>query len=131
MIRIDWSEVEAAKNRLLQSGATEALEMIVIIFYHDKMESDKIQIRLGQLEHVLFNLSSNKKVKGIFLYDSTMTKPYLKCEEAAKASGMSEEVPNSGHCSVVADFGKMSPEARDVWLEIAFSQQQHYVSEKV
>lgn len=131
MIRIDWNEVEAAKSRLLQSGATEAMEMVIIVFYFNKLDSDKIQVRLGQLEKALWNLSSNRQVKGIFLYDATLTKPFLKCEAVEKTTGLGEVVPNSGHCSIVADFGKMSPEARDVWLEIAFSQQQHYVSEQV
>jgi hypothetical protein len=127
MIRIDWSEVEAVKNKLLRSGAAETLEMAVIVFYHHKSECDKMQIKLHQLEEILFKLSSDRQTKGIFLFDITMRKPFLRYEESER-TGVGEEVPNSGHRSVVADFSKMSPEAKSVWLEIAFAQQHHYVS---
>jgi len=130
MIRINWSEVEATKVRLLQSGATDSLEMIVIIFYHNKSDCNKIQIKLGQLEQALFDLGSNSEVKSIFLYDLAMKKPYLKCEEQERTSGL-EAIPISGHHSIITEFGKMSPEAKDVWLDIAMSQQHHYVNEGV
>lgn len=130
MIRINWSEVEDTKNKLLRSGVTDAMEMVIIIFYHNKLESDKMQIRLNQLEKVLFDLGANAAIRSLFLYDLAMKRPFLKFEEAQRAS-VGEEIPTSGHCSVVAEFGKMSPEAKDVWLEIAWAQQQHYVSEQV
>lgn len=127
MIRINWDEVEAIKNQLLSKGATYALELVVIVFYHNKPDSDKIQIYLGQLEESLYQIGEDANVKSVFLYDITLKKPYLKCEEPDRVSAL-ESVPNSGHPDVLAEFGKMSPEARDVWVEIAMSQQQHYVA---
>jgi len=130
MIRINWSEVESVKTQLLRGGATDSHEMTVIIFYHNRSDCDKLQIQLAELEEALFDIGSNHNVKGLFLYDLAMKKPYLKCEEVDRASAL-ESVPLSGHPSVVTSFGKMSPEARDVWIEIAIAQQQHYVNEGV
>lgn len=130
MIRINWSEVEATKIKLLRGGATDSLEMIVIIFYHNKSDCDKLQIRLGQLEQVLFDLGSDDNIRGVFLYDIAIKKPYFRCEESERGSGI-EAMPVSGHPNVIVEFGKMSPQAKDVWLEIAMSQQYHYISEEV
>lgn len=127
MIKIDWSEVEATKDRLLRSGMTDSYEMMIIVFYHDKLGCDKIQIRLANLEQALFDIGSDENVKGIFLYDVTMRKPFFKCQEPDRVSAL-EAVPNSGHPNVLLDFRDMSPEARDVWLEIAIAQEQHYAS---
>jgi len=130
MIRIDWDEVEATKAKLLREGATDALEMVVIVLYYTKSECDKIQIRLGQLEKSLFDLGGNEDVKGIFLYDIEVRKPYLKCEEPNRVSAL-ETVPNSGHPTILLEFNKMPPEGRDVWVEIALSKLQHYISQGV
>lgn len=127
MIKIDWSEVDATKNRLLQSGMTDSYEMMIIVFYHNRIDCDKIQVRLANLEEAFFEIGSNESVKGIFLYDITMKRPFYKCQEPDRVSAL-ESVPNSGHPHVLTDFGSMSPEARDVWVEIAIAQQQHYVS---
>jgi len=66
VIRINWSEVEVTKIRLLQSGATNSLEMMVIVFYHNKSDCSKLQIKLGELEQVLFDLGSDEHVRAFF-----------------------------------------------------------------
>lgn len=130
MIRINWTEVEATKAKLLREGASDAFELVVIVFYYTKSKCEKTKIRLDQLERFLFDLEDNQDIKGIFLYDIEMKKPYLKCEEPNHVSAL-ETVPNSGHPNVLLDFNKMSPEARDVWLEIAVSNTQHYLDQGV
>jgi hypothetical protein len=130
MIKINWSEVEATKAKLFRDGATDAFEMVVIVLYYTKSECDKIQIRLGQLEESLFDLGGDKDVKGIFLYDIEMKKPYLKCEEPDRVSAL-ETVPNSGHPNILLEFNRMSPAGRSVWVEIALSRLQHYISQGV
>ena len=127
MIRINWDEVEATKAKLFREGATNAFEMVVVILYHSRSECEKIQIRLGQLERSLFDLGDDQNIRGLFLYDVHMKQPYLKCEAPDRASIL-ETVPNSGHPNILLDFHDMSPEGRDVWLEIALSRLQHYMS---
>ena len=127
MIRINWSDVEATKNKLLQNGANNSFELIIMILYHKRQECDRVQIRLEDLERALFEIGSNRDVKGIFLYDISLKVPYLKCEEPDQVNDL-ETVPNSGHPNILIDFNNMSPEARDVWIEIALAQQQHYVA---
>lgn len=130
MIKINWSEVEATKAKLFRDGATDAFEMVVIVLYYTKSECDKIQIKLGQLEESLFDLGGDQDVKGIFLYDIEMKKPYLKCEEPDRVSAL-ETVPNSGHPNILLEFNRMSPAGRSVWVEIALSRLQHYISQGV
>jgi hypothetical protein len=127
MIRINWDEVEATKAKLFREGATEAFEMVIVVLYHTRSECDKIQIRLGQLERSLFDIGDNNNVRGIFLFDVGMKHPYLKCEEASRASHL-ETVANSGHPNILLDFKSMSVEGRDVWVEIALARLQHYIS---
>ncbi len=126
MIRINWDEVEATKAKLFREGATDAFEMVVVILYHTKSKCERIQIRLGQLERSLFDLGDDHNVKGIFLYDIGMKRPYLKCE-APERVNILETVPNSGHPNILLDFNQMSPEGREVWVEIALSRLQHYI----
>ncbi len=130
MIRINWTEVEATRAKLFREGATDAFELVVIVFYYSRSKCDKIQIRLGQLEQSLFDIGGDQDVKGIFLFDIAMGKPYLKCEEPDRVSAL-ETVPNSGHPDIVKDFGKMTPEGKDVWIEIALAELQHYISQGV
>lgn len=126
MVKINWSEVEATKDQLLRSGATDSFEMMIIVFYHSKHDCDRVQVRLANLEQALFDIVANSDVKGVFLYDAAMKKPYYKAQEADRVSEL-ETAPVSGHPSVLAEFDKMTPEARDVWLEISMSQQAHHV----
>lgn len=128
MIKINWSEVQATKERLLRDGATKSFEMIVIVLYYTKSECDKLQITLGELESVLFDLGGNDDIKGVFLYDIDMKKPYLKCEEPERVNSL-ETVSNSGHSNILLEFNNMSAEGRDVWLEIAMSKLQHYINQ--
>lgn len=130
MIRINWSEIEATKAKLFRDGATDAFELIVIVFYYSRSKSDKIQVRLGQLEQSLFDIGDNQDVRGIFLFDIEMKKPYFKCEEPNRVNVL-ETVPSSGHPNILLEFDKMSPEGRDVWLDIALSRLQHYISQGV
>lgn len=129
-IRINWSEVGAMKAKLLRDGATDAFEIMIIVFYYTKPECDRFQVELGQLEESLFELGGNQNVKGIFLYDVDMRRPYLKCEEPDRVSAL-ESVPNSGHPNILLEFNKMTPQGRDVWVEIALSRLQHYISQGV
>jgi hypothetical protein len=104
--------------------------MVIIILYHSKSECDKVQVTLDQLEESLFEIGSNRDVRGIFLYDVEIKKPYLKCEEPDRASAL-ESVPNSGHPNILIELKGMSPEARDVWTDIAIASAQHYISQGV
>jgi len=130
MIRINWTEVEATKNKLLREGATSSLEMVVMILYHSHSEVNKIEITLDQLEESLFDICNDKDVKSIFLYDAQIKKPYLKCEAHTRVSAL-ERVPNSGHPNIIAELQGMSPEARDVWHQIAIASAQYYISQGV
>ncbi len=126
MIRINWSEVEAAKNRLSRDGATGSFQMVIIILYHSKSSADRKQIKLGELEASLFAIASDQDVKAVFLYDIEMKKPYLKCE-AIEHANVLETVPLSGHPGVLLEFDNMSPQGRDVWVDITLAELQHYV----
>lgn len=128
MIRIDWDEVELVKTKLFRSGAADTFEMVIIIFYDTKSKCDKLPVMLGDLEEALFELSGDENIKGLFLYDIEMKQPYLKCEKLSHVNAI-ETVPDSGHLNVLSDFGNMTSEGRDVWLEIMMSELQHYMDQ--
>jgi hypothetical protein len=128
MIKINWAEVHAAKTKLFSDGETNSFEMVIIVLYYSKSECDRIQITLDQLEQALFDIGSNRDVKGVFLYDIDLKKPYLKCEEPDRANVL-ESVPNAGHPNVVKEFNEMTAEARDVWAKITIANVQHDVSQ--
>lgn len=128
MIRINWDEVELVKTKLFRSGATDAFEMMIIIFFNTKSRCDKRPVTLGDLEKTLFDLSGDENIKGLFLYDIAVKQPYLKCEKLSHVNAV-ETVPDSGHLNVLSDFGNMTSEGRDVWMEIMMSELQHYMDQ--
>lgn len=130
MIKINWNEVEATKTKLFRDGATKDFALVVIILYNSKSECQRENITLKELEQFLFDIGSDQDVKGVFLYDLEMKKPYFKCEEPDRVN-VFESVPNSGHSNVLVEFKEMLPEARDVWTEIAIANAQHYISQGV
>jgi hypothetical protein len=121
MIKINWTEVSNLKTLLQRQGATSGFELVVMILYHAKLESDRIRVQLEDLEGLLFSIESDRRVRGVFLYDVEIKKPFLRFREPELVSPL-ESIPNSGHPDVVLEFGKMSPEARDVWMEITYVQ---------
>lgn len=125
MIKINWTEVTNLKTLLQRQGATDEFELVVMILYHAKQESDRMRVQLDDLEELLFSIESDRKVRGVFLYDIDIKKPFLRFREDENVSPL-ESIPNSGHPNVILEFGKMSPEARDVWMEITYAKiQQH------
>ena len=130
MVRINWEEVTAAKDKLLRDGATDTFELVIIIFYYSRSECDKVQVQLGQLEQALYDIVDDQNIKGVFLFDAQIKKPYLRCEGPDRVNAL-ETVPSHGHPNIVLEFDKMSPESRDVWLEITLAGLQHHIRQGV
>jgi len=119
MIKINWTEVSNLKTLLQSQGATSNFELVVMILYHSQTESDRVRVQLEDLDGLLFSIESDRRVRGVFLYDTEIKKPFLRFREAEQVSSL-EITPDSGHPNVVLEFNKMSPEARDVWVEITY-----------
>ena len=130
MVRINWEDVTATKEKLFRDGATDAFELTIVVFYYSKSECDKVHIHLGQLEEALFDIVDDQNVKGIFLFDAQIQKPYLRCEGPDRVNAL-ESVPSTGHPNILLEFDKMSQEGRDVWIEITLAGLQHYISQGV
>ena len=120
MIKINWAEVSKLKSLLKRQGEEDTYELVVMILYHNSQDSDRIQVALEQLEQLLFSLESDRRVRGLFLYDLELQRPFLRFQEAEQVNAL-ETVPSSGHPGVIRDFNEMPPEARQVWVDITYS----------
>lgn len=127
MIKINWTEVANLKTLLKRQGATKGFELIVMILYHAQQESDRIRIQLDNLEELLFSIESDRNVRGIFLYDLDIKKPFLRWREEERINPL-ETIPHSGHPNIILEFNDMPVMAKKVWVEITYVQLQQYLN---
>ena len=127
MIKIVWTEVTNLKSLLKRQGQNDSYELVVMVLYHGSSDSSRIQVELGNLEDLLFGIESDRRVRGVWLYDTDLQRPFLRFQEAEHVNAL-ETVPSSGHPNVILDFNKMSPGARRVWVDITYSKLQQHLS---
>lgn len=120
-------EIKTLKTHLMRLGLTEDTELMLLIFYKGQSESQRIKVKLGRLDRLLFDAESNPNVTSIFLFDSEVKRPYWRLQ-AHQHTGSLEVIPSSGHPSIVRDFGNMSQEKRDTWVDITVASIQQYTS---
>lgn len=128
MIKINWNEVDNFKNFMLRQGASDSLELSIIILYHGKRDSERLQIKLGSIGPALYNISENNHVRGVYIYDLECKKAFLRFCSANKVNNL-ETVPVSGHPNILLEFNGMTPECKDVWLDITEAALQQYLTE--
>ena len=117
MIKINWAQVKSLKANLLRRGYTKDTDLLVMVFYRGKVDSERIKVKLEKLDTILFAAESNTSVNGIFVFDTDAKQPLWRVREEEVSNAL-EHVPSSGHAGVIRDFSNMSPEQRDVWIDI-------------
>jgi hypothetical protein len=127
MIKINWSQIKNLKSLLLRQGYTDESDVMVMIMYRHHMESQRTSVKLAKLDQLLFDIESNPRVVGIYLFDSEFKKPLWRMREM-NHQDLLENTPLSGHPSVLKEFTNMVPEQRDVWVEIALAQASKYLT---
>lgn len=128
MIRIDWGEVENFKSQMLREGVSDSQEFSIIILYHGKRDSERRAIKLASIEPALFEISDNTLIRGLYVYDLECKRVFLRFCSNEQINNL-ETAPASGHPHVLRDFGGMTPECRDVWLNITEAALQQYLTE--
>ena len=100
---------------------------MLLIFERGKAGAQRIKVKLGKLDRLLFDAESNPKVVGVFLFDSEVKRPLWKLDRKQQVDSF-EDIPDTGHPNIVRDFGSMSPEKRDIWVDMTVASIQQYLS---
>ena len=126
MIRINWIEIKSLKTHLARLGFTKDSEVVLLVFFKGRTDSQNIKLRLGKLDNILFDMESNNQISSIFLFDSEIRKPLWKIKEVDDSYGI-ESIPVGGHSQIVRDYKDMDEESRDVWVDITIASMQRYL----
>lgn len=128
MIKIDWGEVENFKLLMNREGVSDSQEFSIIILYHGKRDSERRAIKLANIESALFEISDNGQIRGLYVYDLECKRVFLRFCSDNQVNNL-ETAPASGHPYVLREFGGMTPECRDVWVDITEAALQQYLTE--
>ena len=126
MIKINWSDVDNFQSLMQRQGIPDAQEFSIIILYNGKRDSERHQVKLSSIQNALFDISDNKQVRGVYVYDLECKRVFLRFLSTNQVNTL-ETAPASGHPQVLLGFGDMTPEGRDVWLDITEAALQQYL----
>ncbi len=129
MLRLDWSQIRGLRDHLARQGFGDESELMIMTLYN-KSEPIKIKIKFEQLEHYLFDVDSNPALTGVFIFDLKSNKP-LWSAKAAERQECLESMPTSGHPSIVSEFKNMSPEQKQVWIDITSAAIASYLDSEI
>ena len=130
MLKIDWTQVKNLKDHLVRQGYTDDTDVAVMIVYRNKTESQQAKIKLGTLEKLLFEICNNSNIVGFYLFDAELKRPLWKIKEETNKNSV-EPIPSSGHPSIIRDFKSMSPEQREVWLQMTLASLNQYITNEI
>lgn len=127
MIKINWVEIKSLKTHLARLGFSKDSEVVLLVFFKGKKESQTIKLRLGKLDQLLFDIESNQKIYSIFLFDSDVKRALWKTKDTKDYPGV-EYIPAGGHPQVIEDYKDMDEDSRQVWADITAITIQQYMS---
>jgi hypothetical protein len=125
MLRINWSQIKTLQTHLARQGFQPETEVLAIVMFK-KNETVKNKIEFGKLQEFLFSLEGDSTVTGIFLFDVAMKRPLWSAKIAERKDSL-EVIPNSGHPTIVSEFKNLSPQQKDVWLDITLASIMNYL----
>ena len=130
MLKIDWAQVKNLRAHLKRQGYTDESDVAIMILYRGNNESQRLKIKLKALEEILFEVGARPEVTGFYLFDAELKKPLWKLKEVDHSSSL-ESIPSSGHPSVILDFKSMTPDQRNVWVDMTTASIEQYVENEV
>ncbi len=125
MLRINWTQVKGLKDHLARQGFNPTSEILVMTLYKGT-DPIRTKIRFEQLQGFLFDCEGNQTLIGIFVLDAKTNKPLWSAKAAEREESL-ESIPTSGHANVVVEFKNMTPEQKQIWLDMMTSAVQSYV----
>ena len=124
-------EIKSLKQHLQRLGLTEETEMMLLVFYKDQAESQRIKVKLNRLDRLLFDAESNPQVTSVFLFDAEVKRPLWRIKAEETSNNGFEAIPTTGHPEVIREFATMSQEKRDTWVDIMVASIQQYMANEV
>lgn len=129
MIKIDWTQIKELKQSLISQGFNEQAILTIVISYQNISKVGKVQTELCMLENALFDLESDERVTGIYIFDEDGKRPFLRIRQQANTEGV-EVIPSSGHSGIIKDFSCMDREQRKVWVDITEAAIRQHINEE-
>lgn len=128
MLKINWTQVRGLKEHLARQGFFDTTELLIMTLYKSNVDPIKMRIPFSQLQNYIFEVQGNPSLTGVFVFDAK-NKPLWAARVAEREEAL-EAVPSSGHSNIVTDYKDMSPEQRQVWIDIMLSAVQSYVDKE-
>jgi|SoiMethySBSTD1v2_1073268.scaffolds.fasta_scaffold91442_7 hypothetical protein len=125
MLHIDWTQVRGLKDHLARQGFISTSEILVMTLYKGT-DPVRTKIKFEQLQSFLFECEGDPKLIGIYVLDAKSNKPLWSAKAAERGESL-ESIPTSGHASVVIEFKDMTPEQKQIWIDMMTSATQSYV----
>ncbi len=129
ILRIDWAQVRGLKDHLARQGFHAESELVVMTLYRNNIDPVKTRVILSQLQTFLFEVEGDPNLIGIFILDAKNSKALWSAKAAEREESL-ESIPSTGHSNVVTDFKNMSPEQKQIWIDIMTSAAQSYVDKE-
>ena len=129
MLRLNWSQIRGLRDHLARQGFGNESELMIMTLYKNT-EPIKSKVKFDQLEQYLFDVDSNTGLIGVYIFDLKSNKP-LWSAKAAERQECLESMPTSGHPSIVSEFKNMSPEQKQVWIDITSAAITSYLNNEI
>ena len=125
MLRINWTQVRGLRDHLARQGFHPTSEILVMTLYRGT-DPIRTKIKFEQLQSFLFECEGDQNLIGVFVLDAKSNKPLWSAKAAEREEAL-ETIPTSGHANVVLDFKNMTPEQKQIWIDMMTSAAQSYV----
>ncbi len=126
MLRINWTQVRGLKEHLARQGFYEESELMVMTLYRSNIDPVKTRIAFSQLQNFLFEAEGDPNLIGVFVFDAKNNKPLWSAKAAEREESL-ESIPPSGHPNIVTEFKNMSPEQKQIWIDVMTAAAQSFV----
>ncbi len=117
MIKINWTQIKNVRVNLQQKGYKDDSLVVVMVFFRTAPNHESFKVPFGKLMKFLYDLEGNQNVIEVYVLDHTRKRPLWRTKEHDRNKTI-EEVPTSGHPGIIIEFDKMSPEQKDVYVNI-------------
>jgi hypothetical protein len=129
MLRINWTQVKGLKDHLARQGFYDESELMIMTLYRSNLDPIRTKISFSELQPFLFEAEGNPNLIGVFVFDAKNNKPLWSAKAAEREESL-ESVPSSGHSNIIDEFKNMSPEQKQIWIDVMIAAAQSHVDKE-